>query len=69
MPAIVCCAARCKRATRQSGMVTMVVMLFLIATVVFALAQMLNVSSGNVIDGQRQGDSTAAFFLAESGLD
>jgi len=50
-------------------MVTIVVMLFLIATVVFVLSQMLNVSSGNVIDGQRQGDSTAAFFLAESGLD
>jgi hypothetical protein len=46
-----------------------VVMLFLIATVVFALSQMLNVSSGNVIDGQRQGDSTAAFFLAESGIE
>jgi hypothetical protein len=44
-------------------------MLFLIATVVFALSEMLNVSSGSVIDGQRQEDSTAAFFLAESGLD
>ena len=53
----------------QRGMVTLVVMLFLIATVVFALSQMLDVSSGNVIDGQRQGDSTAAFFLAESGLE
>jgi Tfp pilus assembly protein PilX len=53
----------------QRGMVTVVVMLFLIATVVFALSQMLNVSSGNVIDGQRQGDSTAAFFLAESGIE
>lgn len=50
-------------------MVTAVAVLFLIATVVFALSQMLNVSSGNVIDGQRQGDSTAAFFLAESGLE
>src|SRR2546425_1936459 len=57
------------RQTGQRGMVTLVAMLFLIATVVFALSQMLNVSSGNVIDGQRQGDSTAAFFLAESGLD
>jgi len=57
------------RPTRQHGMVTLVAMLFLIATVVFMLSQMLNVSSGNVIDGQRQGDSTAAFFLAESGLD
>src|SRR2546427_5910153 len=62
-------AARSKHPTRQRGMVTMVIMLFLIATVVFALSQMLNISSGNVIDGQRQGDSTAAFFLAESGLD
>ncbi len=57
------------RAARQRGMVTLVVMLFLIATVVFALSQMLDISSGNVIDGQRQGDSTAAFFLAESGLE
>jgi hypothetical protein len=60
---------RHKPAARQRGMVTAVVMLFLIATVVFALVQMLNVSSGNVIDGQRQGDSTAAFFLAESGVE
>ena len=58
-----------RRPMRQRGMVTIVAILFLIATVVFVLAQMLNVSSGNVIDGQRQGDSTAAFFLAESGLD
>jgi len=50
-------------------MVTAVVMLFLVATVVFALAQMVNVSGGNVIDGQRQGDSSAAFFLAESGIE
>src|SRR2546427_10373535 len=62
-------AARSKHPTRQRGMVTMVIMLFLIATVVFALSQMLDVSSGNVIDGQRQGDSTSAFFLAESGLE
>jgi|GEM_PF-2967912 len=64
-----CCVVSCLRPNRQRGMVTMVVMLFLIATVVFALSQMLNVSSANVIDGQRQGDSTAAFFLAESGLE
>jgi hypothetical protein len=57
------------RGGRERGMVTIVVVLFLIATVVFALAQMLDVSSGNVIDGQRQGDSAAAFFLAESGLE
>jgi hypothetical protein len=50
-------------------MVTLIAVLLLVATVVFALTQMLNVSSGNVIDGQRQGDSTLAFFLAESGLD
>ena len=54
---------------RTRGMVTVLVMLFLIATVIFALSQMLGVSGGNVIDGQRQGDSGAAFFLAESGLD
>jgi hypothetical protein len=54
---------------RQRGMVTTVAMLFLIATVIFALAQMLNISSANVIDGQRQGDSSAALLLAESGLE
>ena len=54
---------------QQRGMVTALTVLFLIATVIFALAQMLNVSGGNVIDGQRDGDSTAAFFLAESGLE
>lgn len=61
--------ARSARADRQRGMVTLVAMLFLIATVVFALSQMLDISTGNVIDGQRQGDSTSAFFLAESGVD
>jgi hypothetical protein len=65
----VSCAARSTHPTRQRGMVTLAVMLFLIATVVFALSQMLDVSSGNVIDGQRQDDSTAAFFVAESGLE
>jgi len=66
---ITTCAVCGTRPKRQRGMVTIVVMLFLIATVVFALSQMLDVSSGNVIDGQRQGDSTAAFFVAESGLE
>lgn len=54
---------------RQHGMVTVVVMLFLIATIIFSLAQMLDISSGNVIDGQRQGDSSATLFLAESGIE
>jgi len=57
------------RAPRQRGMVTLVAVLFLIATVIFALSQMLDVSTGGVIDGQRQQDSTAAFFIAESGVD
>jgi hypothetical protein len=57
------------RRCAQAGFATVVVMLFLIGTVVFMLAQMLNVSSGNVIDSQRTGDSTAAFFLAESGIE
>lgn len=54
---------------RQRGMVAVVTVLFLIATVLFALSQMRNVSGSNVIDSQRQADSTAAFFLAESGLE
>jgi hypothetical protein len=53
----------------QRGMVVAVTLLFLIATVVFVLSKMLDTSSNNVIDGQRQGESTAAFFLAESGLE
>jgi Tfp pilus assembly protein PilX len=53
----------------QRGFVVVVVMLFLIATVIFSLALMLRISSDNVIDSERQTDSTAAFFLAESGLD
>lgn len=53
----------------QRGLVTAVVMLFLISTVVFSLGLMLLNSGSNVADGQRQADSTAAFFLAESGLD
>jgi hypothetical protein len=57
------------RANGSRGMVTIVVMVFLIATVVFVLAQMLGVSSNNVIDSQRQGESHRAFFLAESGLE
>ena len=39
------CAARGMRPKHQRGMVTIVVMLFLIATVVFALSQMLDVST------------------------
>ncbi len=68
-PTIACRTNLVSRRPRQRGMVTVLVMLFLVATVVFALSQMLNVSSGNVIDGQRQSDSTAAFYLAESGLE
>ncbi len=54
---------------RQGGMVTLLVILLLIGTVVFVLTQTLDISSGNVADGQRSGESQAAFFLAESGLD
>lgn len=61
---------RCPRQpASQRGVVTVVGMLFLIATVVASLALMLRISSNAVIDNQRQGDSTAAFFLAESGLE
>jgi len=50
-------------------MVTVLVVLFLIATVIFALSQMVSQSGNTVIDGRRQNDSTAAFFAAESGLE
>ncbi len=61
----------CQRlpAPRQRGFVSVVVILFLIATVVFGLSQMLKISADNVVDGQRQSDSAAAFYLAESGLE
>lgn len=53
----------------QRGMVTFVTVLFLILIVVVALVQMLRVSTGGVADSQRMGESTAALYLAESGLD
>jgi hypothetical protein len=49
--------------------VTTVVLLFLIATVIFALSLMISQSGNTVIDGRRHNDSTAAFFAAESGLE
>lgn len=51
------------------GFVTAVVVLFLIASVVFALSQVVEVTGRNVTDASRQGDGEAAFFLAESGLE
>ena len=54
---------------RQGGMVTLIVTLFLVATVVFMLTKALGVSSNNVVDSLRQEDGHAAFFLAESGLE
>ena len=62
-------ADRSGRARGQRGMVTVFVMLFVIAAVIVAMVKMLEVSSAGVGDAQQQTDSTAAFFLAESGLD
>ncbi len=50
-------------------MVTVLAVIFLIAGVIFVLSQTLNITGSNSIDNSRQMDSTAAFFLAESGLE
>lgn len=50
-------------------MVTTVVVLFLIATVIFAVSQLVAQGGKTVIDGRRENDTTAAFFAAESGLE
>ncbi len=54
---------------RQQGMVTVLAVIFLITAVIFALSQTLNITGSNSIDNSQQMDSTAAFFLAESGVE
>ncbi|MDN3921687.1 hypothetical protein [Roseateles violae] len=53
----------------QRGLATVLALIFLIATVIFVLAQMHNIAGANTVDTVRQSDSTAALFLAESGLE
>ena len=54
---------------RQRGMVSVAAVLFLIAAVIFVLAQTRNITATTSVDHSSQLDSTAALFLAESGLE
>lgn len=58
-----------KSLLRQRGLATMLGVMFLVAVVVFVLAQSISISSTSSTDNQRQLDSTAALFLAESGIE
>ncbi len=62
-------ASRTKSRFRQQGMVTVLAVIFLITGVIFVLSQTLNITGSNSIDNSRQMDSTAALFLAESGIE
>lgn len=59
--------ARIPRA--QRGMVSILAAMFLVAAVIFVLGQTLGISGKTSIDNQQQLDSTAALFLAESGIE
>ena len=54
---------------RQHGMTTVVAVIFLITAVFFALTQTLGINATSSVDNQRQLDSVAALYLAESGLE
>lgn len=55
--------------TRQRGIVIIAVVLILIAAVVFALSQTLSINGTGSLDNKQQLDSSAALYLAESGLE
>ncbi len=66
------CFHRAKRSgssRRTRGIASVIALLFLIATVIFALAQVHQLLAGSVTDGAANSDSNAAFYLAESGLE
>ena len=54
---------------RQRGIVIVVVVFILISAVIFALSQTLSINGTGSIDNKQQLDSSAALFLAESGLE
>ena len=54
--------------TRQRGIVAVMAVIFLITAVVFVLTQTLNITGTTSIDNMQQRNSSAALFLAESGL-
>ena len=61
-------AAHPKLRLRQQGIVAVMAVIFLITAVIFVLTQTLGMSGSSSIDNKQQGDSVAALFLAESGL-
>ncbi len=62
-------ASRTQSRFRQQGMVTVLAVIFLITGVIFVLSQTLEITGSNSIDNSRQIGSTAALFLAESGVE
>ncbi len=55
--------------SRQQGIATVLAVVFLVTAVIFALSQTLSITGSNSIDNKQQLDSTATFFLAESGVE
>lgn len=62
-------AARTGVRFRQKGMVSVMAAILLISAVIFALIQTRQISGTSSIENELQMDSTAALFLAESGLE
>ena len=58
-----------KSPARQRGIAAVMAVIFLITVVIFALTQTLNMAGTTSIDNSQQLNSTAAFFLAESGVE
>lgn len=55
--------------TGQRGIVSVIAVIFLITAVIFVLTQTMSITGTTSIDNSQQRDSTAALFLAESGLE
>ena len=53
----------------QRGIVAVMAVIILITAVIFALSQTVSMNGSNSTDNKQQLDSTAALFLAESGLE
>ncbi|MEI8031177.1 MAG: hypothetical protein WCH35_15470, partial [Comamonadaceae bacterium] len=58
-----------KSPARQRGIAAVMAVIFLIAAVIFVLTQTLNMAGTTSVDNSQQLNSTAAFFLAESGVE
>ena len=53
----------------QRGIIAIMAVIILITAVIFALSQTISMNGSNSTDNKQQLDSTAALFLAESGLE